>query len=154
MRQSSKKVQARADKAGANAGAIQQVHHRFGLRVVHLRELDKMLLRRVTHAVAEVFPCFVALDVFRVVADLDTKNPQPAERRLQRQTAVRLANVHLHQQVGRQRLFGQPAGAAEDRVTQLAGSLQVAERKFTARLFDVEHKVRHRPGIAQRFWRF
>ena len=115
-----------------------------------MRELNKKRVRRVTRAVAELFPGLVAFVVFRVVADLDTKNPQPAQRRLQRQTAVGLSDIHFHQQVSRQRFFGQTAGAAEDQITQFSGTLQVAERKFTARLFDVEHKVRHRPGIAQR----
>ena len=135
------KMQARADEAGANAGAVEQVHHRFGFRVIHPRQLGKKALRRVGRAVAEVFPGLVAVGVFRVAANLNTKNPQPAERRLQRQTAVRLANVHFHQQVGRQRLFGQPAGAAEDGVTQLAGARQVPQRKLAARLFNIEHKV-------------
>lgn len=86
-------------------------------------------------------PGLVTVGIFRIAADLDAKNPQPAERRLERQTAVRLANVDLHQQVGRQRFFGQPAGAAEDRVAQLAGALQISQRKLAARLFDIKHKV-------------
>ena len=144
------KVQARADEAGADAGAVEQVHHRFGFRVIHPRQLGKQVLRRVGRAVAKQRPGLVAVGIFRIAANLDPENPQPAERRLQRQTAVRLANVHLHQQVGRQRLFGQPAGAAENGVAQLAGALQVPQRKLAARLFDIEHKVRHRPGVAQR----
>ena len=110
-------MQARTDEAGANAGAVEQVHHRFGFRVIHPRERGKQGLRRVARAVTEVFPGLVAVGIFRIAADLNTKDPQPAERCLQRQTAVRLANVHFHQQIGRQRLFGQPAGAPENGVT-------------------------------------
>ena len=143
-------MQARADEAGANAGAVEQVHHRFRFRALHPRERGKEMLRRVICAVAKAFPGLVAVGIFRIAANLDAKHPQPAERRLQRQTAVRLANVDFHQQVCRQRFFGQPAGAAEDGVTQLAGPLQVPQRKLAARLFDIEHKVRHRPGVAQR----
>ena len=135
------KVQTRANEAGANAGAVEQVHYRFRFRIFHPRELGIAALRRVARAVTEVFPGSIAVGIFRMAANLNTKNTQPAERRLQRQTAIRLANIDFHQQVGRQRFFGQPAGAAQDRIAQLAGPLQMAERKLAARLFNIQHKV-------------
>ncbi len=71
-------MQARAGKAGENTGAVKQVHHRFGLCVLHQLKLRKRVLRRVGGALTELLPGLVTFGIFRVAADLDPEHAQPA----------------------------------------------------------------------------
>ncbi len=147
-------MQARAGKAGEHAGAVEQVHHRFGVTVVHPRQRGKMALRVIADAVAQAVPGLVALGGLRVAADVNAKHRQPAQRRLQRQPVVGLAHIDFRQQVGRQRFFRQPAGGAKNAVAQPTGAVEIAQRELAPGLFAVQREVagalRQRTGVAQR----